>query len=380
MQPLRIIVVMVEPPLPFGNAAARWYYVLLKGLVERGHRVTAFATCSKPADIEEAKQLFPAPAYDLRCYPHPHRGGLGAKWETLRRPYSYMFSPQFKNDLEAELARGFDVLHLEQLWSGWMGLSHADRALVNVHYLPSMDLAREERSAGTHLALRAERTLLRRFSRISTLTLRLAEAVHRANSRAVVTVVPLGMDASLYTFQLPDAKRSATVSLIGSFDWLPTLNAGIRILTRLWPAIHAACHGTRLQLVGRNAGLLKTRVPEKLLEGVSIVENVPDTLPYFYGTDVLLYPAEQASGMKVKVMEAFALGVPVVTTAVGIEGLPALDGVPAGITEDDAVLIARTVALLRDIEIRKGQAVAARQLVESHCSPARSLDLLKGVY
>src|SRR5258707_15898978 len=140
MPRLRIIVVMIEPPLPFGNAAARWYYVLLKGLAERGYRVTAFATCSKPQEIEEAKQLFPAPAYDLRCYPHPHRSGPGAKWETLRRPYSYMFSPQFQNDLETELACGFDGLHLEQLWSGWMGRYHAHRALVNVLNLLSIDL------------------------------------------------------------------------------------------------------------------------------------------------------------------------------------------------------------------------------------------------
>ena len=52
MKPLRVVVVMVEPPLPFGTAAARWYYVLLRGLVERGHRVTAFAVCSNAADVE----------------------------------------------------------------------------------------------------------------------------------------------------------------------------------------------------------------------------------------------------------------------------------------------------------------------------------------
>ena len=37
--------------------------------------------------------------------------------------------------------RGFDVLHLEQLWSGWLGLAHRRKALVNIHCLPSVDLA-----------------------------------------------------------------------------------------------------------------------------------------------------------------------------------------------------------------------------------------------
>ncbi len=112
MKPLRIVVVLIEAPVPFGNAAARWFYVLLRELVARGHRVTCFAACSKPAEMDEGRHLFPTPDYDLRLYPFPVRRGLRAKLETLRRPYSYMFSPELKRDLEVELARGFDVLHL----------------------------------------------------------------------------------------------------------------------------------------------------------------------------------------------------------------------------------------------------------------------------
>ena len=79
MPPLRIALVLIEPPLPFGNAAARWFYVLLKGLVERGNRVTAFAACSKPEDIAKGQALFPAPSFDLRLYPFPARTGWRAK-------------------------------------------------------------------------------------------------------------------------------------------------------------------------------------------------------------------------------------------------------------------------------------------------------------
>jgi len=141
MTPLRVVLVMIEPPLPFGNAAARWYYVLLRELVARGHRTTAFAACSKAREMDEARILFPAPEYDLRVYPFPHRPGLNAKLETLRRPFSYMFGPDLKADLARELAAGYDVLHLEQLSSGWVGLRHAGKAVVNVHFLYSIDLA-----------------------------------------------------------------------------------------------------------------------------------------------------------------------------------------------------------------------------------------------
>ena len=71
MKPLKVVLVMIDPPSPFGNAAARGYYVLLKGLVDRGHRVTAFATSSDPADSLEALRQFPSPEYDLRIFPVP---------------------------------------------------------------------------------------------------------------------------------------------------------------------------------------------------------------------------------------------------------------------------------------------------------------------
>src|SRR5690349_11065113 len=101
MTSLRIVVVFLEAPIPFGNAAARWYFVLLRELVARGHRVTAFAACCKPSEMDEARKLFPASQYDLRLYPFPVRSGLRAKIETFRRPFSYMFSDELKRDLEA---------------------------------------------------------------------------------------------------------------------------------------------------------------------------------------------------------------------------------------------------------------------------------------
>ena len=386
MQSLRIIVVMVEPPLPFGDAAARRSYVLLKGLVERGHRVTAFASCSKPADMEEARRLFPAPHYDLHCYTHAVRQGLRAKWTTFLRPHSHLFSTKMQGNLESELKKGFDVLHLEQLWSGWLGVSHVSKALLNIHYLPSIDWARSSKSmrerAHRAVAVRGERKLLHCFPRISTLTPRLTEYVGRMNSTARVHTIPLGIDLAFYEFtSLMPSQAQPTVSLIGSFNWLPTRSAAVRIVTHLWPAIRAACPDAVLQFIGHNArSALGDFKNNPHLQGVSVAEDVADVLPHFRATAVLLYPAHQASGMKVKVLEAFALGTPVVTTAEGIEGLPAEDGIHAGIANDDAGLIERTVHLLRCPEARERQRIAARQLVEDNCSPARVLDGLEAVY
>ena len=384
MPPLRILLVMIEPPLPFGNAAARWFYVLLKGLVERGHRVTAFAACSNPADIPKSRALFPAPQYDLRLYPFPTRRGLGAKLATLRRPYSYMFSDELKADLETELAAGYDVFHLEQLWCGWLALRHRERAVLNVLSLYAIDLeasppatwgARVQR----YLLISAERRLLRAYPRLLALSERIAERIRELAPRTRVEVSPFGIDTALYDY-IPDERRTTepVVGVIGSMNWHPSRSAAVRLLARLWPEIKRRVPAARAEVVGWGA---KSALAEfASLPDVAIEENVPDTRPYFARMGVLLYAPGRGSGIKVKVLEALAYGVPVVTTSEGVEALPAVDGLHAGIADDDAGLIECTIRLLADPAARNRQRAAGRALLEAHCGPEPTLRGIEAIY
>lgn len=385
MKGFRIALLMLEPPLPFGNAVGRWYHILLKGLSERGHRVSAFATCRYADEIEEAQTLFPPPHYDLRCYPHPRRAGIRAKWETLRQPFSFMFNADLRRDFaEHHNGRGVDLLHLEGVWSGWLGLTQSARALLSVHYLYQLD--RDAWGAGTlrdhvgrQLACRTERRLLQRYANITALSPELSANVRRINPEANVTTIPLTVDTSLYPWPgVLHRDGPPTVSLIGSFTWPPTYSAALRVLTRLWPEIKRRVPTARLRMVGRDAKKALGALGDA--PGVEVHEDVADTIVFFHEADVLLYPPVAGSGMKVKVLEAFALGAAVVTTRAGVEGLPAVDGIHAGVCEDDQGLVERTVQLLIDDDRRQGQRLAARALLESRCSPRASLEALEDVY
>ena len=294
-----------------------------------------------------------------------------------------MFSQELRQDLDAELARGFDVLHLEQLWSGWLGLGHTGKAVVNVHYLARIDLADAVLPGASgrlrhRMMLGAETRLLRSYPRITTLSPRLTEAVAAINPRARVSTVPLGIDASLYPFGTEAAPRPPTLGLIGSFNWQPSYAAAVRLLTRIWPEVRMHVPGARLLVVGRCARSALAAYLDT--PGLEVAEDVPDAIPYFRTIDALLYAPPRGSGMKVKVLEAFALGTPVVTNAEGIEGLPALDGVHAGVAEDDAGLIERAVVLLRDPALRERRRLAARALLESHCGPGPTVDAVEAVH
>ncbi len=345
--------------------------------------MAAFAPCRDAAEHAEAARTFPHAEYALRCFDYADRPRLQSKIASLHRPQSYIYSRELESALHRSLRDPYDILHLEQHWSGWLTLPPRPRTLVSLYSLFRLDCP-EPPKGGLMDRVRyrriwdAETGLLRKFPRICTLSSEMSDEVRTIHPQAKVDTVPLGMDLDNYPFRAMPEEGSPTVTMIGSLDWLPTRTAAIRLLTRLWPTIREQIPSVSLRIVGRNArSVLADYIG---VPGVAIEENVPDILPYFRQATVLLYPPERGSGMKVKVLESFALGLPVVTTRSGVEGIPAVDGVHAGICEDDAGLIHRCVSLLEDRSARCRQRTAARGLVETWCSADVALDALERVY
>ena len=384
MTPRRIVLALPDPPLPFGNAAARWFWVLLKGLANSGHDVTTFAVYRGEAERDATLEAFPPSEYDLRLFRESPARGIVQKWQTLRRPYSYPFSGELRHALAQRLATGYDVLHLEQLWTGWLGWQHPTRTLLNIHYLFEIDLASKPPDGVKERLLqritsRAERSLLGHFPHLATVTPRLTQRVQQLAPQARVTTVPLAIDLTKYTFDdrtLDD--QHPVVTLIGSFDWYPSLAAGRRLLKRLWPDIKRQVPAATLQLVGRNAEQAFGHLAQSA--DITITQNVSDIRPYFTNAHVMLYAPTSASGMKVKILESFAFGLPVVTTPDGVEGIPTSPGVHAEIAEDDAGLVAGVVRLLRDAGHWSAMRNEARSLLETHCVPQTSLTALDRCY
>jgi len=356
---------------------------MLKGLTARGHRVTVFSPCQNAAEGAEASRVFPQSEYALHCFEYADRPQLQSKLTALRRPQSYIYSRELETALHRALREPYDILHLEQQWTGWLTFPPRPRTLVGLQSLFRLDCPT---SAGGSLMDRlryrrirdAEAALLRRFPSFCALTAEMTDEVRSIHPQASVHTIPLGIDLENYPFDAIPTEDTQVVTMIGSFDWLPTRTATIRLLVRLWPAIHERVPFASLRIVGRHAR--KVLADYISVPGVTVEENVPDILPYFQQAAVLLYAPERGSGMKVKVLESFALGLPVVTTQSGVEGIPAVAGVHAGICEDDEGLIDACVSLLNDRAARLRQRTAARRLVERWCSSNVVLDALEDVY
>ena len=115
------------------------------------------------------------------------------------------------------------------------------------------------------------------------------------------------------------------ILFLGSLDWRPNLDAVDQLLATVFPAVRAQEPSARLCLVGRNPPeALQRRV--QATPGVELHANVPDVRPFLAPSALMVVPLRIGGGSRLKILEAFAAGLPVVSTRIGAEGLNVENG------------------------------------------------------
>ena len=367
------------PPDPYGLPYQRWICLLIKGLVERGHRVSFWCVESRKGQAERAYYALAGLPVELSIHqPVRRRRPWSKKLQTLRQPFSGCIPDDLYDGVRRECESGYDVLHLENLqWGSYLGLG-APRAFVSVHMLNFVEIRGAEFWSWKLLSAYAERRALRAFQHIRVLTEGLAQAVQEVNHRANIYVVPIAIDPSFYPV-VGATNSSAVVGLIGTMDAGATnVRAASRLVKSIWPRVRRRVRGAHLVVAGRAAR--KMLAPLLTEPGVTVWENVPDAAEFFQRCAVFAYPLTFGGGLKGKILETMAYGVPLVTTREGIAGVDAVNGVHAFIEEDDDLLAERIVQLLLDVPLRRRMAKMARALVEERYSPDPVVSQIEALY
>jgi glycosyltransferase involved in cell wall biosynthesis len=199
-----------------------------------------------------------------------------------------------------------------------------------------------------------------RFDRVLVCTGTEIEKLRDARIEGDFGVIPnayeiAGNDAS------SDGSSAFDFVFVGTFGYLPNVDAMRFFCTEIWPKIcEAAVSPPTLAIVGRNPPDEIKQLDE--VAGVTVTGAVPETAPYYWNSRVAIVPLRAGGGTRIKILEAFALGVPVVSTTIGAEGLDVESGRHLLIADTPDEFAAACLRLLRDAELRERLVQSATDL------------------
>ncbi len=186
------------------------------------------------------------------------------------------------------------------------------------------------------------------------------EALRDLDRRLRVDVIPNGVDAGFFapseTPPPPD-----TFLFTGTLDYRPNVDAVRWLVADIWPSIRARLPEAQLTLAGRAPVAAIRRLHGR--DGIAVAPSPPDIRPFFAGAAVYLVPVRAGGGSRYKLLQAMSMGLGIVSTAMGAEGIAAEDGRHVRLADSPAAIAEAAVALARDACARRQLGAAARQLV-----------------
>jgi len=207
---------------------------------------------------------------------------------------------------------------------------------------------------------RLEASLARRAAGLSCVSERDREALARMHPGSEPLVVANGVDLSRYAFRggPPPSER---ILFVGDLSWPPNADAVRWFGRKVWPLVRERRPAASVEIVGRDA-------PRELLAFAdgrfAFAGESGDTRPHWEAAAVAVVPLLAGGGTRLKILEAAACGVPVVSTRIGAEGLDFADGTDLRVGDEPARFADAVVTLLSDREAARRQASAARARVE----------------
>lgn len=192
-------------------------------------------------------------------------------------------------------------------------------------------------------------------------------------------ILPNGVDTAAVAFRPTPPAAPPLLLFTGTMDYRPNVDAVLWFAAVVLPRLRHHRPDVRLLVVGKapDPRLLAAarREPALVVTGA-----VPDVRPYLAQAAVYVVPMRMGSGVRLKVLEAMAAGVPVVSTSLGLEGIAARPGEHALVGDTPAAFAAAVLRLLEEPALAEQLARRARALVEARYDWARLTPTLPALY
>lgn len=178
------------------------------------------------------------------------------------------------------------------------------------------------------------------------------------------TVIPIAVDTKQIR---PVARRtdSHTLLTMGTLYYPPNAD-GIRwFVEEVFPLIRSKVPEVKLTIIGKHPPKDFLALAEDKSNNIVVTGFVPELDPYFAESALAVIPVRAGGGMRVRILDAFARAVPVVTTTVGLEGIQAEPGEDVLVADTPSDFAASVIRLLNDKALQDQLSTNGRHLVES---------------
>lgn len=207
---------------------------------------------------------------------------------------------------------------------------------------------------------RYERRACRRARAVIAVSDEDREALQDLDGRLRVDVVANGVDAKFFA-PAADPPAAHTFLFTGTLDFRPNVDAVTWLARDIWPRIRAALPDAQLTLAGRAPLPAIRRLDGQ--HGIRVAASPPDIRPYFAAAAVYLVPVRAGGGSRYKLLQALSMGLGIVSTALGAEGIAVEDGRQLRIAGSPEGIAQAAVELAQDGDQRRKLGACGRQLV-----------------
>lgn len=179
-----------------------------------------------------------------------------------------------------------------------------------------------------------------------------------------ISVVANGVDIEYFAKLKKTLPKDPTVLFVGTFKWLPNIEAVEYIIEDIWPLVLKELPNAKLKIVGFSP-------TKKILEysrnhSIEVLGGIPDIRDAFETSHILLAPIRSGKGTRYKILEAMVTGTPVVATSLGVEGIDVKPEEHVLVADTTTGLAAMTTRLLKDKKLQDKLSVAGKKIIKKH--------------
>ena len=377
---MRILAITPYLPAPpdFGGAAR--IYNILRQLQERAD-LTVFSLAAEDDDPAESEAAFDRLVTARAPMTARSPANLAKRSAQMRSAlsrqsfqYHFYWHEHAQQRLDALLReQPFDIVQIEFSQMAAYRTNGAAKRVVDLHNI-EYDVLRQaaEHSSGPkRIFNRWEWRKMRQEEELAWREADLCLATSEPDAERVRSVtgdeclvVPNGVDDSFFERQPMDAAEPGSIVFTGAIRYQPNADAVTYFVRRVWPLIRDLEPNATFNIVGADPPDEVVRLGE--LSGVRVSGSVDDVRPWLRSASAVVVPLLSGGGTRLKILEAFASGRPVVSTTIGASGLDVEDDRHLIIADRPVDMAQSVVSVLRNRQLAESLADNAYQLVQAN--------------